>query len=138
MGSEFLDYQSALKSSLEAQFPDMFISVFAKIDADNFSKPSIVLQLPSMQPSPVSTIQNFILTIKNTAFVIYTLSIDPYGYTCQQLATNLANFINYNNFNSNAMKAKVTKINPIEIKGLNNVVIMQIDFMQDLQITSKN
>ena len=139
MGDEFLNYQKAVESVLKTQFPDMnTISVFAKITPEECSKPAIVFQLPVMETSPNSTIQNFILTLKNTAFVIYTLGQDPSGFICQQLSANLANFIRYNTFGGTAMPAAIKLIAPSKIEGLHNVVVQKIDFTQDLQIFAKS
>ncbi|MFA7658774.1 MAG: hypothetical protein WCY19_05015 [Candidatus Gastranaerophilaceae bacterium] len=142
---EFIAYKDGIETSLKAQFPklngdDIDVKVFAKFPEEEFKKPAIILGLPLMEKSSLSTQETFWLNVNNSAYIVTSVIKDTFAFEAQQLSVNLGNFIEKNTWGNKAFPANVTAILPDEHPLLDprKCNVQRIDFTQQLQILDKN
>lgn len=137
MGSnqEIIEYKNALSAALAAEYPDINLTVFNRID-DDFATPAIVVNPPVMEPSGLPPSKNKLpLILKVSAFVCYLADDVENEYKCIQLSADLAAFVKLQTWGLKIMPAKFIAVNPVIIEGLEDLIIQRVDFEQQMDIT---
>jgi len=137
-GKELIEYKDAFQKAFDAQFPDIKTVIFKRIEED-FKLPAIVVNLPVLEPNFAGNMPKgkTRTTLQTAAFVLFSATDEANEMECLQLSASIGNFINGNNFGQ-AFPAKVTLIEPMIVKGLENFYIQRVDFEQNIEISSKS
>lgn len=135
---EVKELKSAMEKAFSEQYPEHTISVFKRFTED-IELPAIIVNIPVFVPHERAGSSRGTLpaVIENNVFVMYSAADEKNEDECLQLSTNIANFINGNNWGLAIPPAKIALIEPVIEEGLEECIIQRIDYEQNLTIKDK-